>query len=220
MSPDSIRQQLADFIERLVTASVSVKQFYPSVRRSEGGAVVIGGRLSPGIALRDVPYEDVYRELELNDAYDVKLVDGGLLIFQYHFDGSARLLQHRLAYFPSPTLPTIDEAPMLYEQDELYGDILARRLVRFPIRFDYSPAQHSDVVHPASHMTLGQYESCRIPVVGPLGPSSFGMFIIRNFYCRAYIKHKNTFDRRALPLDRVETISVAERRVSHLVHGR
>jgi hypothetical protein len=75
------------------------------------------------------------------------------------------------------------------------------------------------MVHPASHLTLGQYENCRIPVSGPLGPNSFGMFILRNFYCRAYTKNKNTFDRRSTALVRNESISKAERRLTHLVHG-
>lgn len=217
MNPDGVRQQIEGLIERLVAASISVKQFYPSIKEYEGGLVSIGRQMSGGIALRDIAYENVYRDLELNEAYDVKLVDGGLLLFQYKFDGNKILLQHRLAYFPSPVLPTIEEAPSLYENDELYGDIIARRIVRFPVRFDYAPDQKVDVLHPASHMTLGQYESCRIPVTGPLTPNAFGMFIVRNFYCRAYIKHKNKFDRRMLKLSSLETISEAERRISHLV---
>ena len=219
MSPDGILRQIYQFVERLIATSISVKQFYPSIRTAAGGAKIIGGRPSTSIALRDLPYEEVYSELESNEAYDIKLIDGGLLMFQYRFDGEDKLLQHRLAYFPSPILPTIDESPALYEEDELYADIVARRLVRFPIRFDYAPDQHSDVVHPASHLTLGQYENCRIPVLGPLAPNSFGMFIVRNFYSRAYTRNKNKFNRRVLALTRIETISHAERRVSHFVPG-
>ena len=169
--------------------------------------------------MRDIPYEDIYRELDAHDAYHVKLIDGGLLLFQYAFKPNGSLMQHRLAYFPSPVLPTMEEAPALYEQDELYGDIRARCLVRFPVRFDYTCDRKVDFMHPASHLTLGQYESCRIPVAGPLGPTSFGMFIIRNFYFRTYKKYKNKFDRRPLRIDRSETISDLERRVTHVVHG-
>lgn len=220
MNPKDVCRQISNFIERLISSSLSIKQFEPSVRGGEGGSFLIGRRQSSGIALRDIAYDDVYREIESNDAYDVKLVDGGLLIFQYRFDNTEALMQHRLAYFPNPILPTVDEAPALYEQDELYGDIIARRLVRFPIRFDYAPSQQRDMIHPASHLTLGQYENCRIPVVGPMGPNSFGTFIIRNFYCRAYTRNKNKFDRRMPLLDRIETISVAEQRISHFVHSR
>lgn len=219
MSPNSVRGQFAEFVERLIATSLSVKQFSPVVRTVPGGDVLIGRKVSTAIALRDVPYETVYRELDSNEAYDAKLIDGGLLLLQYRFSASGKLLQHRLGYFPSPALPTVDEVPELYERDELYADIIDRRLVRFPIRFDYAPEQQTDVVHPASHLTLGQYENCRIPVSGPLGPNSFGMFIVRNFYCRSYTRHKNKFDRRTKPVERLESITRAELRLSHFVHG-
>lgn len=219
MNPESVRKQITDLIDRLILAGISVKQFNPAIRTVDGGAVQIGGRPGTTVAMRDIPYEHIYRELDAHDAYHVKLVDGGLLLFQYHFRPDQSLAQHRLAYFPSPILPTVEEAPELYEQDELYADITAKRVVRFPVRFDYAPAQKIDVFHPASHMTLGQYEGCRIPVTGPLGPSSFGMFIIRNFYFRTYKKYKNTFDRRPTSIGRPETISENERRLTHLVHG-
>ena len=219
MSPESVRKQIADLINRLLLTSIAVKQFQPSVRTTEGGAIQIGARPGTTIAMRDIPYEDIYKELDSHDAYHVKLIDGGLLLFQYAFRSDSSLAQHRLAYFPSPVLPTVEEAPSLYEQDELYGDITTQNLVRFPVRFDYAPDQKQDVLHPSSHLTLGQYEGCRIPVAGPIPPSSFGMFIIRNFYFRAYKKNKNKFDRRQLPIDRIETISDAERRVTHIVHG-
>ncbi len=219
MSPESVRKQIADLIDRLIIASVSVKQFTPVIRTIEGGVIQIGRKAGTAIAMRDIPYEDIYRELDSNDAYHVKLIDGGLLLFQYSFRPDRSLSQHRLAYFPSPILPTVEEAPALYEQDELYGDITSRRLVRFPVRFDYSPDNKVDVLHPTSHMTLGQYESCRVPVAGPLGPNAFGMFIIRNFYFRAYKKHKNNFDRRPVHIDRTETITANERRLTHIVNG-
>jgi hypothetical protein len=219
MSPESVRKQISDLIDRLLIASMSVKQFQPKFLTVEGGAIQIGGRPKTSVAMRDIPYEDVYRELDTNESYHIKLIDGGLLLFQYSFDADKTLSQHRLAYFPSPTLPTIEEAPELYEQDELYGDITARRLVRFPVRFDYAPAAQVDVLHPASHLTLGQYEDCRIPVAGPMGPSSFGMFIVRNFYFRAYKKNKNNFDKRPIQLERHVTITAQEQRITHLVHG-
>lgn len=220
MTPSTVRAQVEDVVSRLIKTSLSVKQFHTTVKPGPGGAIRIGRPTSSAIALRDVSYEDVYRDIDTNDAYDVKLIDGGLLIFQYRFDADERLLRHRLAYFPNPVLPTLDEAPGLYEEDELYGDIIARRLVRFPIRFDYAPEDCVDSVHPASHLTLGQYEGCRIPVSGPMGPSAFMSFIVRNFYCRAYKRHKNAFDKSPPALTRVETISANEKRLCHFVHGR
>ncbi|MEL1263079.1 DUF2290 domain-containing protein [Pseudoxanthomonas putridarboris] len=219
MTPGAVRAQVEDVVSRLIRTSLSVRQFHPIVKTSADGIVSIG-RQQSAMALRDVSYEDIYRDVDENSSYDAKLVDGGLLMFQYRFDAAERLLKHRLSYFPNPMLPTIDEAPALYEEDELYGDIVAKKLVRFPIRFDYAPADHVDGLHPACHMTLGQYEGCRIPVSGPVGPATFASFVIRNFYCRAYKRHKNAFDRTPPALQRIESISVAERRMTHFVHGR
>lgn len=219
MNPEGVRKQIEDLTCRLLCTSLCVKQFSPSVQKLKGGTVYVGLRVPQSIALKNVPYDDVYRELDQNGAYHIKLVDGGLLAFQYSFDSADKLTDHRLGYFPCPTLPSAEDAPVLYEQDELYGDITAKRIVRFPIRFDYAPEAHRDLVHPASHLTLGQYANCRIPVAGPLGPTSFGMFVVRNFYSRAYTRYKNQFDRKPPTLARMETISQAERRVTHIVHG-
>lgn len=220
MNLDGVRKQIEDLTSRLLLSSLSAKQFPPTISTLAGGVVRIGLKSSQAIALKDVSYQDVYQELDRNDSYHVKLVDGGMLVFQYSFEGNGALSQHRLAYFPSPTLLSADEAPALYERDELYGDITARRLVRFPIRFDYVPDQQRELMHPASHLTLGQYENCRIPVSGPLSPHSFGLFILRNFYCRAYTRNKNAFERRPVKLRRTESITDAERRITHLVHGQ
>ena len=211
---------MREVIERLISVNLSVTQFFPSIRVGTDGDAIISRKASSSIALKNIPYEEIYLELERTQAFDIKLIDGGLLILQYHFKQDDTLVQHRLAYFPSPVLPSIDESPALYEQDELYGDVIARQLVRFPIRFDYAPSQAQDLVHPVSHLTLGQYENCRIPVAGPLSPATFSLFIIRNFYSRAYKKNKNVFDKKHLSIPQMTTITDAERKISHFVCGR
>lgn len=219
MNSNGVLSQINELTRRLILASLCVKHFHPTVKKLKQDQLAIGMRVAQTIALKDLTYDNVYEEINGNEAYHLKLIDGGLMAFQYLFDSSGQLVEHRLAFFPCPSLPSADDAPALYQEDELYADITSRRIVRFPIRFDYSPGSHRDVVHPASHMTLGQYDSCRIPVSGPVSPSSFGMFIIRNFYARAYTRNKNTFDRRTASMARVETITGAERRVTHVVHG-
>jgi hypothetical protein len=220
MSPERTHQQISDLIDRLIESGLSVKQFHPSVRKAPDGITLIGRKQSTGIALRDIPYEEVYKELDSTEAYDAKLVDGGLLLLQYKFSAEEGLIQHRLAYFPSPQLPTVDDAPELYEQDELYADVVARNIVRFPIRFDYAPKQAINLDHPASHLTLGQYENCRIPVTGPMSPNAFGVFIIRNFYWRAYSKNKNVFNKKPPQNNKTYRITDDERRLIHVFNGR
>lgn len=220
MTPQGVRQQLKDVYARLIFTNLSVKQFYPKERILVGGGVSIGSLPLGSISLRDISYEAIYSEIEGNDGYHIKLPDGGLLIFQYTFDMAGSLIKHRLCYFPSFELPTVDEAPHLYENDELYGDVVLKTLVRFPIRFDYSPGSHIDVEHPKTHLTLGQYENCRIPVDAAVSPNAFVMFMLRNFYSRSYRKNKNALDKRPHHIPNMPTITEAERKICHFMNGR
>ena len=220
MTTHDVRKQLQDIYSRLISTNLSVRQFYPKEHSLIGGGVGIGSLPLGSISLRDVSYEAIYTEIETNDSYHIKFPDGGLLIFQYIFGGEGGLEKHRLCYFPSPALPSVDEAPHLYENDELYGDIIQKKLTRFPIRFDYEPANHKDIDHPASHLTLGQYENCRIPVDGAVSPNAFVMFLLRNFYSRSYRKNKNKLDKRPCHIPAMSTLTNAERRISHFINGR
>lgn len=217
MSPESVLAQLRDIYSRMIKSGLSVKQFNPSDRAISGGRRSIGDMPSTAIALRDIVYELIYEELDTHDAYHIKLPDGGLILFQYTFTSDGKIAKHRLAFFPSSVLPTVEEAPYLYENDELFADIMLDRLVRFPIRFDFDPANHKDVLHPQCHLTLGQFENCRIPLTGPIMPNAFVMFLLRNFYSHSYLKNKNLFDKRMKSGTPLLTITEAERRIAHFV---
>jgi len=220
MTPQGVRQQLKEVYSRLIFTNLSVKQFYPKEQSLVGGGISIGNLPLGSISLRDISYEEIYTEIESNDGYHIKLPDGGMLVFQYTFDGEGILTKHRLCYFPSFILPTVDEAPHLYENDELYGDVIVKKLVRFPIRFDYDPGSHIEVDHPQSHLTLGQYENCRIPVDGAVSPNAFVMFLLRNFYSRSYRRSKNKLDKKPPHIPVMPTITQAERKIAHFMNGR
>ena len=97
----------------------------------------------------------------------------------------------------------------MYAEDELYVDILDRRIVTVPIRFDFDDddAVRCPLEHPTSHLTLGQYKNCRIPVSSALTPYQFISFIITNFYHSANSKSdlqefKDKFDESIFPEER------------------
>lgn len=219
MNANSVASQLREVITRLIETGLSVRQFYPSEKDTPGGGRIIGD-LSTGnsAAMKNVDYSRIYAELEQHDSYHVKLPDGGLLTFQYSFNQQDELTKHRLGFFPPSHLPTVDEAPLLYENDELYGDIVLNRIVRFPIRFDFDPANAKELIHPRSHLTIGQFDNCRIPVSHPLTPNSFALFVLRNFYHRSYIRNKNAFDKRPKGESSFALCIVpSEQRITHLV---
>lgn len=210
MKFNDVRRQLDEVYQRAIRTGVSVRQNYPAIE--EGRARSIGSLSSSTIALRDAPYPDIYMELERNNQFHLKLPDGALLIFQYLFDGQGDLTKHRLGFFPCPALPSVEEAPELYSHDDLYADIIAKRIVRFPIRFDFDPSNYTPVVHAHSHITLGQFDNCRIPASHPFSPNSFLTFILKNFYFFIYVKHKNVFEKRISRCPTSETITESEKR--------
>jgi hypothetical protein len=114
-------------------------------------------------------------------------------------------------------LEHFQNAPDIYLEDEIYADVTARNIVPFPVRFDYNsdPHRFEEIHHPYSHLTLGQYKNCRIPVCSPLTPIAFGGFVLRSFYNTAYRKYSQD-----LPAPMVvfsKTITENERRVPHFV---
>ena len=168
--------------------------------------------------MKSVPYRDIYDSLLDKDSYHVMMVDGSLLSFQYTFSADGEKLEkHRLTYFPSPKLPEYDELYEEYISDDIYVDAHDESLVKFPIRFDYDPANAKGIIHPASHMTLGQYTNCRVPVTMPVTPRKFVLFIVRNFYFTAYKFNKNLFDKSAPFVTPVTAITAAEREISHFI---
>lgn len=222
MSAKKVYAQIQEVIDRLIQSGLSVRQFTPSFKVGPKGAVSIGDLQggATSIALKNVDYRTIYTDLERNDSYHVKFPDGGLLLIQYEFGPNEELTKHRLGFFPPADLPTIEEAPHLYESDDLYGDILINQIVRFPIRFDFDPTNAKDVSHPHSHLTFGQFENCRIPVSHPILPNAFCRFILMNFYHRSYLKNRNLLDKRpkgGRSFEFESCITWSEKRIPHFV---
>ncbi|MBN6516822.1 DUF2290 domain-containing protein [Acinetobacter pittii] len=222
MNPDSILRQCKEVIDRLVLSGLSTEQSYPSARINTSGDYEIGFKKGIEIssALKNIPYQDIYTSVLEEKSYHVHLIDGGLISFSYIFekkDDHFVLKKHRLSFYPSPSLPSFEDCPDLYEQDEIFLECTKKNLVKFPIRFDYDPKNHINVSHPASHVTFGQFLNCRIPVSMPVTPRKFILFLLRNFYYSGYVKSKNIFDRKMCNVIPVHSITDEERKISHFI---
>jgi hypothetical protein len=202
--------QVKDVTFKLERLGLSVEKNFPTHSKGE---IAYSGEHDISIALKNIAYEDLYKKLEEKKNFNFKMLDGALIQMLYRFD-KKNLVSHRLAFFPSPNLESFQNEPEIYEQDEIYADILAKNVVTFPIRFDYSPEQFKELWHPKSHLTLGQYKNCRIPVSEPLTPILFINFILRNFYHTAFHQFTNQFNTNT---ERFEsTITDLERELLHL----
>jgi hypothetical protein len=212
------RDQISESIERLIIANLSVKQFYPSEQQS-GSLISLGlpSFASYSSAMKNIPYKDIYNELERNNSFHVKMIDGSLFCFQYLFSADGHeLIKHTISFFPSPELPSQEEFPLLYETDDIFVELLRSNIVRFPIRFDYDPSNFREIKHPVSHATFGQYLNCRIPVKSAVSPYSFLLFILRNFYNGSFVRYQNVFEKKIKKMANVETISAKEKEIPYI----
>ena len=195
-TPNQVKRQIDSIFGHLVEVGLSDDQNSPYLREGREGYVEVAfdGAHGISVALRNLPYAEIYRVLLKDRIYSVKMPDGALLQLLYRFSNGV-LLQHRLAFFPSPDIEEFQDNPKIYLEEEVFLEVISRRVVPFPIRFDYDAREPEAqlLAHPKSHLTLGQYENCRIPVSSPLTPIQFVEFILRNFYSAAFEKRCGDF---------------------------
>lgn len=216
INPEAIRQQVESLTTDLIGCSLCDEQKFPSLRNEPANISRIDfGKTDLSFVLKNRPYKEIYNELLRTQVYNLKMIDGALIQLMYKFkEGS--LQSHRLAFFPSPYLEEFQNNPEIYEEDNIYADIIMKNIVPFPLRFDfnYKEDEAEDSNHPQSHLTLGQYHNCRIPVSAPLTPTVFIDFVLRNFYNTAFVKYSNKINRFSEVF--VDTIATPERALSHV----
>lgn len=192
--PEQIRKQVEKLTADMIGLSLCDRQNFPSIRDLGQGRreIGIGKKANFSFMLKNVAYKDIYAELDRSQIYNLRMLDGALIQMMYRFQGN-QVETHRLAFFPSPFLEEFQNNPDIYLEDEIYAEVVMKNIVPFPLRFDFDGRDEVfvEMDHPKSHLTLGQYRNCRIPVSAPLTPYHFIGFILRNFYNTAYRRYCN-----------------------------
>ena len=194
--------QVQKITSNLIELGLCMDQNFPSIVK--GGSSIVEVNIetikssnNSSIFLKNISYSDMYHELCRQRMFNIKMIDGALIQMQYRFNSDS-IESHRLAFFPSPDLDTFQNKPDLYLDDDIYSDILDARIVTVPLRFDFDNSEDQNgnkvaipVIHPISHLTIGQYKNCRIPVSSAITPYQFIEFIIRNFYNTAFVLYSD-----------------------------
>lgn len=188
MTKLEIYEQIKNITSSLIGVNLSEEQNFPS---EKDGVIYISGNHDISVSLRNISYADIYKVLRDDKNYNLKLIDGALIQIQYSFDSDDNLLKYRLVFFPSPNVEEFQNNSEFYSLDEIYADIIEKNIITTPLRFDYDPSNHAVIHHPASHLTIGQYKNCRIPLKKPITPNIFIDFILRNFYNTAKNKYSD-----------------------------
>lgn len=216
-TPTAIKMQIDELVGYLVKVGLANDQNLAFMRQGRGNAIEVTFPQAEHVsyAMKDRSYTEIYQHLTRERAFTAKMPDGALILMRYLFHNSV-LQQHSLGFFPSPHLERFQNAPEIYLEDELYADVVAKNVVPFPFRFDCDCRDDvaKPIEHPKSHLTLGQYENCRIPVSSPVTPFCFVSFVLRNFYHSSHTKYADDMPYFAAGFE--ETIAPEERGLVHL----
>lgn len=178
---------------KLIELSLSIDQNFSIIKncRNNQKKIGFGKNENFSIILKNVPYSELYAAVKEARNYNLLLVDGALVQIQYTFKNDI-VTKHRLAFLPSPDLTQYQNDPQVYEADMNYAENLDNRIVPTPIRFDFDKEAFISLTHPMSHLTIGQYKNCRIPVKSAISPFRFFEFILGSFYNTAFNNYRES----------------------------
>ncbi|MBP2833810.1 DUF2290 domain-containing protein [Aquimarina sp. U1-2] len=191
-----IGNQLRNINKSLIETSFQIDYNFVS---NKSGEIVWSGYKDISSALKNLSYEEIYRECIKERAFNFKLIDGALLQFMYSCKRDS-ILKHRLAFYPNPDVERFQDNPSDFEEvhfgKELFAEIYEKKALIFPVRFDFDIDEKKYVEHDHcySHLTLGNYKNCRIPVSKPITPFKFVRFILKSFYFNRYKEFYNEKD--------------------------
>lgn len=179
----AIEREMRDVTTALIGAGICDDQNFPSKRHLQSGVTRIGIGLTAdwSVVLKDIYYKDTYLELRKSRLYNILFPDGGMVQLMYDV-ANGDIVSHRLAFLPSPDLSEYQNFPEIYEEELMFAEVAKKSVVPTPIRFDFDRSNAVPVIHPMSHLTIGQYRFCRIPVSRAVTPQKFLSFIIKSFY--------------------------------------
>lgn len=210
-----ITSQLKFLTHLFIETNFSIRQNYPKFL-SESQELSWENHKNLAFTLKDSPYDEMYSAVKNEKDFNFQLLDWALVQLKYTFNRD-RIIKHVLCYYPFPGREKFSDNPEEFEEtyygNKLFADIVDRKFITSPIRFDFT-SDHQDLDHPKVHATLGNITSCRIAVSKPISPLRFMHFILRNFY---FNKFKEIFNDAQFkcPLKFEETITKKEKQLLH-----
>ena len=214
-TPAQLYSEIKGLILFMVGKGLVINQRGPKRISSEGGLIKItfSGAEHLAAVSRNSSYEDVYQESVQRGVYSIIMFGGTLVQIQYEFK-NRQLQRHRLAFLPNPIPDLLAPDTQEFAEEDDYTGKTAIVWPSAPLRFDFDLDSHVDVLHPQSHLTLGNAKGCRIPVTHPLTPHSFIDFLLRNFFDSEQERYSNGLPARRRAFGK--TISDAESKLIHI----
>ena len=174
--------------------------------------------------LKDEEYFKIYNTCVKEKIFNFLLLDMAIIQLMYKFSIRGKdIIEHRLCYFPNPNVEQFSES-LEYEQiyfnsRNIAIEYIEKNAIIFPMRFDFNINEnvYEEINHPKSHLTLGNYKNCRIPVSSWISPKMFIEFILRNFYNKKFLEIESDWNKiKNFSFNRVNLLSNDEKKILHL----
>lgn len=142
-----------------------------------------------------------------NHQYNILFYDKSFIQAEFIVDGN-NVLKERLVFMKKHNKIWDAKEIQDYESNEIdwfeedFG-------VPIMLRVDYAPDEHEECDHAATHLTLSNHESCRIPMKGIVSFSEFVRFVLFHFY-------KIKLDLPSWRFSNSDTITELEKKMIHI----
>ncbi|MCM3318057.1 DUF2290 domain-containing protein [Rummeliibacillus stabekisii] len=141
-------------------------------------------------------YRNMYRIARENLDYNLLIKENGSIFqFGYELDENERISDLRYAYYEAPSYQIsyeqyLSDLDLDYEECgniffEDYTQVLSETALKnnvTSIRYDFNISQRKEIIHPVSHLHIGQQNEIRIPVSFIMTPKNFVAFIVRHIF--------------------------------------
>lgn len=124
-------------------------------------------------------YAETFDDIMYNNEYTILLNDDSMIIMQYNFDESQKIIGHSLSFLPNFRRNLFDEDD---QSEEIKESQLFLRLGNY-IRIDYDEQGQKEYYHSLIHMHIGTAkDALRIPVEHFVLPFEFLFFVLKYVY--------------------------------------
>lgn len=131
---------------------------------------------------RHLPIEKIMNILLENKEYNLLLYDRSIIKYQFTIS-NGKICKERLIFIKKHNyLWTKDEINKKDIDDFGIDWFQEEASIPIVIRIDYDDENYEDIIHPITHMTLSNYEECRIPMMGAVTLYNFMNFVLNFFY--------------------------------------
>ena len=141
---------------------------------------------------KQISIDDIMKELLYQREYNILFYDRSIIQYEFLIE-NGKIKKERLIFIKKHNYLWSKEEISEKELHDIELDWFQEENgIPTIIRIDYDTENFEDVLHPITHMTLSNYDECRIPMMGAMSLYNFINFVL-NFFYNESLSFKSAF---------------------------